>query len=510
MPEKEPYFEEEVSKKSPDRKELTLEKEISSRDGQEIKELSPEFVKEVEKSKLEIDDKVNLLLTAAGLKPASEIGLFIKEENIEKFSTQRISEQEVKQPISAIEKSGIPFKLGERKIDEYEYEEMETPGKFTGKKGRRKIECISVLVGRNEEDLFKLESVLREAKKSGKTDPEKFGLALGFPPTAVEAFVGKKESINVVDSPREIWESDAAFFSTPTLSKDNWQEELKQGQARADFIKSASPAIYEKMVKVVKRSYLEEITKKKIEMESDALGYPIEAGIKEIVIALNAIGLNTTGSCEGHTDWGRITPWVDIAAPNEPKERFVGQKKFEQKIYEENGVHQGLLERQDNCWKEFQKEAKIRNIKADDVEKRKELAFEVGEKYKISLEDEKKIKDAEAKVSKKIDSAVKKRALKTETPEFKKWEKENRILAKKVKKLIKEFNAGKAELSDPNSRLRIDVGAFGDCVVYNGKKDCFTVDKKRTKKEKEELAERISQYRKEFQEFAKFLREVYY
>lgn len=510
MPEKEPNFEEEVSKKSPNKKDPNFEKEIPPEDGQEIKELSPKFIKEVEKSKLAIDDKVNLLLTTAGLKPASEINLFIKEEDIGKSLTQRMSEEEIKQAISAIEKSGVLFKLGERKIDEYEYEEMEDPGKFTGKKGRRKTEYISILVGHNEENLHKLEKALQGAEKLGKTDPEKFGLALGFPPTAVEAFVGKREPINIVDLPREVWESDAALFSTPTLSKDNWKEELKTGQARSDFIKSTSPAIYEEMAKVNRKSYLEEATKNKIEMESDVLGYPIEAGIKEIVVALNAVGLNTTGSCEGHTDWGRIAPWVDIDAPNEPKERFVGQKEFEQRIYQRNDVSQNLLGRQAACWKEFQEEVKIRHIKANDVERRKELACEIGEKYKISREDEKKIKDAEAKVSKRVDYAIKKGILKTETPEFKKWEKENKVLTKKAKKLIREFNIGKTESSSPIVRLRIDAGPFGNCTIYNGKEDYFTFDKKRTKKEKKELAERLVRYKKEFQDFAKFLKEVYY
>lgn len=40
--------------------------------------IAPEFLKSVEESKLVIDDKVNLLLTKVGVKPASEIKLIIK------------------------------------------------------------------------------------------------------------------------------------------------------------------------------------------------------------------------------------------------------------------------------------------------------------------------------------------------------------------------------------------------------------------------------------------------
>lgn len=45
---------------------------------------------------------------------------------------------------------------------------------------------------------------------------------------------------------------------------------------------------------------------------TDALGYPIDKEIKEIVIALNLMGVKTIASCEGHLDWGYAYPWVDV------------------------------------------------------------------------------------------------------------------------------------------------------------------------------------------------------
>jgi hypothetical protein len=44
----------------------------------------------------------------------------------------------------------------------------------------------------------------------------------------------------------------------------------------------------------------------------DALGKPVDAGIKSLVIALNAHGFPTTASCQGHLDWGIPAPWVDV------------------------------------------------------------------------------------------------------------------------------------------------------------------------------------------------------
>lgn len=53
-----------------------------------------------------------------------------------------------------------------------------------------------------------------------------------------------------------------------------------------------------------------------IEVESwvDGLGFRIDPKIKETVIALNALGISTTASCEGHLDHGCPYPWVDIDA----------------------------------------------------------------------------------------------------------------------------------------------------------------------------------------------------
>lgn len=64
-----------------------------------------------------------------------------------------------------------------------------------------------------------------------------------------------------------------------------------------------------------------------IEGITDKLGKPIERGIKEMVIALNALGFETSGSCEGHikgigegeNKFFNMPPWVDLAKPGSMK-----------------------------------------------------------------------------------------------------------------------------------------------------------------------------------------------
>ncbi len=59
---------------------------------------------------------------------------------------------------------------------------------------------------------------------------------------------------------------------------------------------------------------------------ADALGMPVDEGIKETVIALTALGFPTVQSCEGHSDRGNPFPWVTIEYPDEPEEnKFINE-----------------------------------------------------------------------------------------------------------------------------------------------------------------------------------------
>jgi hypothetical protein len=46
----------------------------------------------------------------------------------------------------------------------------------------------------------------------------------------------------------------------------------------------------------------------------------------------NAVGLYTSGSCEGHFDHELLAPWIYVEAPNEPKERYIGENEIYRKV----------------------------------------------------------------------------------------------------------------------------------------------------------------------------------
>ncbi|MBI5401486.1 hypothetical protein HZB05_01510 [Candidatus Wolfebacteria bacterium] len=206
-------------------------------------EITPELVERIEKSKITIHDKINLLLTKGGLKPSSEIVLAIKTQTDEGL-TEHMSEKEVQEFLSIIKESGLPYRFQDREVIREPYSTKKEPEiqKFY----RR--EQMNILIGRSREELDLLEHALES-----KSD-EMLGRAFGFPPTAIEAFVGKRKPLNRQSLSPDIQHSDGILFSSPTLSQDNWQEEIKQGEQCGKFIKEISPQLYNEMKSMALRN----------------------------------------------------------------------------------------------------------------------------------------------------------------------------------------------------------------------------------------------------------------
>lgn len=62
-----------------------------------------------------------------------------------------------------------------------------------------------------------------------------------------------------------------------------------------------------------KQQYWDEVTYK-VSKITDKLGMPVDQGIFETVVALNALDISTSMSCEGHLDHGRAAPWFRFHA----------------------------------------------------------------------------------------------------------------------------------------------------------------------------------------------------
>ncbi len=86
----------------------------------------------------------------------------------------------------------------------------------------------------------------------------------------------------------------------------------------------------------------------------DALDEPVDEGIKEAVIMLNAMGLRTISSCEGHPERPRpegkgpsFAPWIDVGPEEPDKPDWTEDEGLREKIHKESVEYQrkamGLL-----------------------------------------------------------------------------------------------------------------------------------------------------------------------
>jgi len=113
--------------------------------------------------------------------------------------------------------------------------------KTTGNK-----KALTCSVGKDRKHLQAL--LKADAKKNPKEKTRARGLALGYPKTAIAAFINK-EVIEVKNLPKQIRESKEIKFLNFRLSKKHWQKEFKVVQKRADTIKKLSPKLYKEITK---------------------------------------------------------------------------------------------------------------------------------------------------------------------------------------------------------------------------------------------------------------------
>ena len=120
---------------------------------------------------------------------------------------------------------------------------MELPYQIEITRNRKTLTCS---IGK---DTKHLQAFLKaDAKKNSREKTKARGLALGYPKTAISAFINK-EVIEIKDLPKQIRESKEIKFLNFRLSKKHWRKEFKFVQKRANTIKKLSPKLYAKITK---------------------------------------------------------------------------------------------------------------------------------------------------------------------------------------------------------------------------------------------------------------------
>ena len=65
----------------------------------------------------------------------------------------------------------------------------------------------------------------------------------------------------------------------------------------------------------------------KLENTTDSLGMKIDKKIIKAVAIFNYLGFTTTQSCQGHLNYGYISPWIQFG-PKQNKTNLATQKKI--------------------------------------------------------------------------------------------------------------------------------------------------------------------------------------
>ncbi len=209
--------------------------------------------------------------------------------------------------------------------------------------------------------------------------------------------------------------------------------------------------------KIAKEKHLEEI-RSGLEKVTDAVGKPIDEGIKETIAVFNAIELPTYQPCEGHenTAEGRPYPWVAIADGSEPEERYIGEREA------------------------FEKAAQDYNVSLDDLVKK----FEPNDVWN------------------KVMDEVMPRG---ETLEYREWTEKNQAFYEYAGKLLDKFY--KEHTVDADMQLIRVLGAGNEFEVHSEQPIDFD---ELSEAEKQNVIAKLPARQKEMADFTEFLKNYYF
>lgn len=183
-------------------------------------------LEDFDESQISPQEKAEILLVAQGIKPACIFSLeyLVGAEDYTGYA-QEAFEWAHASTAFMLEDFGLPY---------HEEQTHDEHSRYVG-----------FLIGTDLEHLKKLTDVA--SVDADSKDKAAIGKALGYPQTAIEAFV-KGDSIGISDLPGAVRNSDAVKFLSFGLSRDHWKGELAQVSKQAQVVKKVSPAIYQQVI----------------------------------------------------------------------------------------------------------------------------------------------------------------------------------------------------------------------------------------------------------------------
>lgn len=210
--------------------------------------LSPELIERIEEfpsRDLPIYDKIDILLVRSGAKPSAVTNLGrgeIAEIGDLHGEFPSVPKEKIEKISNFLSELGLLYSIGSP--ENIENQELQENGSII----ILRRQTIDIFMAMHQSDLDKLVTSIRSC------DDEKTGEALGYPDTAIEAYVKKDSRYeDRAELPQEIKESPYYHFIRFALSPDHWQEEIKTAQKWADVVKTNSPRLFEEFIEASKK-----------------------------------------------------------------------------------------------------------------------------------------------------------------------------------------------------------------------------------------------------------------
>ncbi len=180
-----------------------------------------------------VAEKIELLLVLLGEKPVGTLEIYgdYKKAGSKKYEKDReaILLSEVDKAKNLLDEIGLHYVISGNDMQ-----------KITDSDGRVIVsqDSITLYVARDEEKLVNI---------SGTISHEDSGRLFGFPETAIEAFLDKKEKMPREELPDEVRNSECYPFLQFVVSRENWPQEIKTAERWAEVIKVNSPKLFEEL-----------------------------------------------------------------------------------------------------------------------------------------------------------------------------------------------------------------------------------------------------------------------
>mgnify|MGYP001565071381 CR=1 FL=1 len=204
--------------------------------------INKKIIKKIENLNIGSKQKAELILSYLGLKPAAHIQIHHKNTNSLAKTLDKINmPYKISKPFY-LDKEDSAYKPALKYVQKY------FPKYFAEKIQKNRNKRVQAYIAQDKKTLSQLlETELdKDLDKLDKDYHRKYGRFMGYPETAIQAFLRERERLTNFPSEVDSSISPALDF---VLSKSHYQQELGVLKNQSEALRTYAPSVYKKMIK---------------------------------------------------------------------------------------------------------------------------------------------------------------------------------------------------------------------------------------------------------------------